>query len=112
MRKDVLVNFDGSGAEILRRFDAARRGRSILLGAEPFCWLSEGCTQEEMRDLYPNASRGYSRCPGFINSGMYIGLAEPLLAFLALWMRQKGHGDQASAASRSALHSACTPAAL
>ena len=93
MEDDVLVNFDGFSETILHRFDAVRGNASIVLGVEPFCWLSRECTLEEMAQLYP-AATNFSRCPAFINSGVYIGEATPLLGLLAKWVQRAEPGDQ------------------
>jgi hypothetical protein len=94
IENDVMVNFDGSAEAILRRFDAERGDSRIVLGVEPFCWLSRECTLSEMQNLYPKASSSFSRCPAFINSGLYIGEAKPLLELLASWTARKEPGDQ------------------
>jgi len=94
IENDVMVNFDGSAEAILRRFDAERGDSRIVLGVEPFCWLSRECTLSEMQNLYPEATSSFSRCPAFINSGLYIGEAKPLLKLLASWTARTEPGDQ------------------
>jgi len=94
VENDVLVNFDGTADIILRRFDAVRGGSSIVLGVEPFCWLSRECTPSEMAVLYPEAVTQYSRCPAFVNSGLYIGEAHPLLELMLEWIKRTEPGDQ------------------
>ena len=83
---DMLINFDRadqlSAQTILARYDAVRDDRDIVFGVEPSCWLSRSCTGEEIAQLYPGATSGYSRCPAFVNVGMYIGQARPLLELL------------------------------
>ena len=91
---DVLVNFDGSADALLRRFDEARANKPIVFGMEPSCWLSRACTPKEMRALYPDAFSRFSRCPSFVNTGLYVGEARPLLTLLEAWVRRTEPSDQ------------------
>lgn len=94
----MLINFDRadqlSAQTILARYDAVRDDRDIVFGVEPSCWLSRSCTGEEIAQLYPGATSGYSRCPAFVNVGMYIGQARPLLELLNAWIGRAEPGDQ------------------
>jgi phage anti-repressor protein len=80
---DVLYNVWGVGvSEVMERYDAARSGRPILIGAEPNCWVGGFCDAQIMLSLYPNEAPTRSSCPRFINSGMYMGPAKSLRTML------------------------------
>lgn len=86
-----------SAKHVLERFDQARRGKQILISAEPTCWNGSPCNQNVMNQVYPNATR--SHCPQFVNSGQYMGYAEALLEMMksedmTLWTTKNRINDQ------------------
>ena len=83
---DALFNpYALSLPSLFKRFDAARRGRPILVSAEPACWVGRFCTAEDLEKYYPDATNR-TNCPTFLNSGQYMGSAKALLPMAtSLW---------------------------
>lgn len=84
-------------SQVLDRFHTARKGKPILISAEPNCWNGSPCNQNVMTQVYPNATR--SSCPQFVNAGQYMGFAEPLLTMMkseemSIWMHKNRVNDQ------------------
>lgn len=91
---ETIAHGNALASAVLERFEEVRGKRSVVFGVEPFCWLSRACTGEEIQELYPRAAAAYSRCPAFVNVGLYIGHALPLLELLAAWVERTEPGDQ------------------
>mmetsp|Transcript_15841 Transcript_15841/g.29892 ORF Transcript_15841/g.29892 Transcript_15841/m.29892 type:complete len:377 (-) Transcript_15841:119-1249(-) len=84
-------------SQVLDRFHIARKGKPILISAEPNCWNGSPCNQNVINEVYPNAVR--SSCPQFVNSGQYMGYAESLLTMMkseemSLWRTKTRIDDQ------------------
>jgi hypothetical protein len=86
-----------TASQVVDRFHTARKGKPILISAEPNCWNGSFCNQNVMTQVYPNATR--SSCPQFVNAGQYMGFAEPLLTMMkseemSIWMHKNRVNDQ------------------
>lgn len=84
-------------SQAVERFHIARKGKKILISAEPNCWNGSFCNQNVMNEVYPNAVR--SSCPQFVNAGQYMGYAESLLTMvkseeMSQWNRVNRFNDQ------------------
>ena len=115
--KDVLIFVDSdvlfnSGmttpGEVVRRFHAARGSSRILFMAEPWCFaptmkavtrrsgsarsvnVDHGCTEATLL-RYEHADRSHAqrswRCPRFLNSGLYAGVASEVAKLGELWAK-------------------------
>jgi len=75
---------------VIKRYDTARKGRPILVSAEPCCYIGQTCDNNDLLELYPAATTR-SSCPQFLNSGQYMGSAEAILFMLKRLFHMKKH---------------------
>jgi len=71
----------GYARQVIERYDQVRKGKPVLISAEPNCYIGSHCSAEQLKHLYPDALPR-SNCPQFLNSGQVMGEPEHLVKLL------------------------------